>query len=120
MVPACSRGGGAERERSAPTMTSLSGEQGRQRAEDVLGSSPGFRRCWSATGTPANRSGPDQASGGNCMSRLIRFNRLLVVGIVAAAAVLSVTQVAQAGPPPPVVPSKIEVHDGNKVAIQRG
>jgi len=39
------------------------------------------------------------------------------VGIVAAAAVLSVTQVAQAGPPPPVVPSKIEVRDGNKVFL---
>jgi Protein of unknown function (DUF3455) len=51
------------------------------------------------------------------MSRLIRFNRLLVVGIVAAAAVLSVTQVAQAGPPPPVVPSKIQVPDGNKVFL---
>ena len=39
------------------------------------------------------------------------------MGIVAAAAVLSVTQVAQAGPPPPVVPSKIEVRDGNKVFL---
>src|SRR6266487_2541514 len=47
----------------------------------------------------------------------IRFNRLLVVGIVAAAAVLSLTQVAQAGPPPPVVPSKIQVPDGNKVFL---
>jgi Protein of unknown function (DUF3455) len=51
------------------------------------------------------------------MRRLIGFNRLLLVGIVAAAAVLSVTQVAQAGPPPPVVPSKIEVRDGNKVFL---
>src|SRR6266699_3143981 len=47
----------------------------------------------------------------------IRFNRLLVVGIVAAAAVLSVTQVAQAGPPPPVVPTTIQVPDGNKVFL---
>ena len=39
------------------------------------------------------------------------------MGIVAAAAVLSLTQVAQAGPPPPVVPSKIQVPDGNKVFL---
>ncbi len=45
------------------------------------------------------------------------FNRLLLVGILAAAAALSVTQVAQAGPPPPVVPSKIQVPDGNKVFL---
>ncbi len=51
------------------------------------------------------------------MRRFIRFNRLLLVGIVAAAAVLSLTQVAQAGPPAPVVPSKIEVPDGNKVFL---
>ncbi len=51
------------------------------------------------------------------MRRLLGFNRLLLAGIVAAAAVLSLTQVAQAGPPPPVVPSKIEVHDGNKVFL---
>jgi len=47
----------------------------------------------------------------------IRFNRLLLAGIVAAAAVLSVTQVAQAGPPAPVVPSKIQVPEGNKVFL---
>ncbi len=51
------------------------------------------------------------------MRRFIGFNRLLLVGIVAAAAVLSLTQVAQAGPPPPVVPSKIEVPNGNKVFL---
>lgn len=48
------------------------------------------------------------------MRRFIGFNRLLLAGIVAAAAVLSVTQVARAGPPAPVVPSKIEVAEGNK------
>ena len=46
-----------------------------------------------------------------------RFNRLLLAGIVAATAALSLTQVAQAGPPPPVVPSGIEVPDGNKVFL---
>jgi hypothetical protein len=51
------------------------------------------------------------------MKRFIGFNRLLLVGIVAAAAVLTLTQVAQAGPPPPVVPSKIQVADGNKVFL---
>jgi len=51
------------------------------------------------------------------MRCLTRFNRLLLVGIVAAAAVLSLAQVAQAGPPAPVVPSKIQVPDGNKVFL---
>jgi len=46
-----------------------------------------------------------------------RFNRLLLVGIVAATAVLSLTQVAQAGPPPPVVPDEIQVPEGNKVFL---
>jgi hypothetical protein len=46
-----------------------------------------------------------------------RFNRLLFVGIVAVAAFLSLTQVAQAGPPAPVVPSDIQVQDGNKVFL---
>jgi hypothetical protein len=46
-----------------------------------------------------------------------RFKRLPLAGVVAAAAVLSLTQVAQAGPPPPVVPTKIEVPDGNKVFL---
>jgi hypothetical protein len=51
------------------------------------------------------------------MRYFIRFNRLLLVGIVAAAAMMSLTQVAQAGPPPPVVPSKIQVGAGNKVFL---
>jgi hypothetical protein len=46
-----------------------------------------------------------------------RFSRLLLVGIVAAVAVLSLTQVAQAGPPPPVVPGEIQVPEGNKVFL---
>jgi hypothetical protein len=51
------------------------------------------------------------------MRRFIGFNRLLLVGVVAAAAVLSLAQVALAGPPPPVVPSQIQVGDGNKVFL---
>src|SRR5512133_402709 len=51
------------------------------------------------------------------MKSLIGYNRLLLVGIVAAVAVLSLTQAAQAGPPPPVVPTKIQVPDGNKVFL---
>ena len=43
------------------------------------------------------------------MRWFIGFNRLLLAGVVAAAAVLSLAQVAQAGPPPPVVPEKIQV-----------
>jgi hypothetical protein len=42
---------------------------------------------------------------------------LLLAGIVAAVAALSVLQVAQAGPPEPVVPGKIAVGDGNKVFL---
>jgi Protein of unknown function (DUF3455) len=51
------------------------------------------------------------------MRSFIGLNRLLLAGIVAAAAFLSLTQVAQAGPPPPVVPGKIQVADGNKVFL---
>jgi hypothetical protein len=51
------------------------------------------------------------------MRPLIGFNRLLLAGIVAAAAVLSLMQVAQAEPPPPVVPNKIQVADGNKAFL---
>src|SRR5215204_6244604 len=51
------------------------------------------------------------------MRRFSRFNRLLLAGVLAAAAVLSLTQVALAGPPPPVVLSKIKVPDGNKVFL---
>jgi hypothetical protein len=42
---------------------------------------------------------------------------LLVAGIVAAAAAFSLTQVAWAGPPEPVVPGAIAVPDGNKVFL---
>ncbi len=41
--------------------------------------------------------------------RSIRSSRLLIGGIAAAAATLSLTQLAQAGPPEPSVPTKIEV-----------
>ena len=51
------------------------------------------------------------------MRWFIGFNRLLLVGVVAAAAVLSLAQVAQAGPPPPVVPDEIQVPAGNKVFL---
>jgi hypothetical protein len=51
------------------------------------------------------------------MKSLIRNNRLLLAGIVAAAAFLSLTQAAEAGPPAPVVPSQIQVRDGNKVFL---
>src|SRR5215207_1191734 len=51
------------------------------------------------------------------MRCLIRFDRLLVAGIVVVAAALSVAQVAQAGPPEPSVPSRIEVPDGNKLFL---
>jgi hypothetical protein len=51
------------------------------------------------------------------MKRFIRFNRLLLVGVVAAAAVVSLTQVAQAGPPSPDVPPTIAVPVGNKVFL---
>ena len=51
------------------------------------------------------------------MSRPIRFNRLLVAGLVAVAAVLSLTQAAHAGPPAPAVPSEIQVDEGNKVFL---
>ena len=49
------------------------------------------------------------------MLRLLRFNRLLVMGLVAVAAALSLTQVAHAGPPAPKVPPEIKVDEGNKV-----
>jgi len=51
------------------------------------------------------------------MSRLIRINRLLVMGLVAVAAALSLTQVAHAGPPAPKVPPEIKVDEGNKVFL---
>jgi Protein of unknown function (DUF3455) len=46
-----------------------------------------------------------------------RSNRLWPTGIVAAVAGLSLMQAAQAGPPNPVVPSRIEVRDGSKVFL---
>ena len=51
------------------------------------------------------------------MRSFIPLNRLLLAGIVAAAAALSLVQVAQAGPPPPVVPGVIQVPAGNKVFL---
>lgn len=54
------------------------------------------------------------------MRSFIPLNRLLLAGIVAAAAALSLVQVAQAGPPPPVLPpgaGTIEVPAGNKVFL---
>jgi FtsP/CotA-like multicopper oxidase with cupredoxin domain len=52
------------------------------------------------------------------MTSLIPFNRRLLVGIAAAAAAaLSLLQVAQAGPQPPVVPGQIQVETGNKVFL---
>ena len=51
------------------------------------------------------------------MTRLIGFHRLLVMGLVAVAAALSLTQVAHAGPPAPDVPPEIRVDEGNKVFL---
>jgi len=51
------------------------------------------------------------------MTRLIGFNRLLVTGLVAVAAALSLTQAAHAGPPAPEVPPEIRVDEGNKVFL---
>jgi Protein of unknown function (DUF3455) len=47
----------------------------------------------------------------------IGFKRLLLAGVVAAAAMVSLTQVAQAGPPSPDVPLGIQVPAGNKVFL---
>ena len=49
--------------------------------------------------------------------RLVRSHRLLIGGVAAAAASLSLTQLAQASPPEPSVPAKIEVPDGHKVFL---
>jgi hypothetical protein len=53
------------------------------------------------------------------MTRLIGINRLLVMGLVAVAAALSLTQVAHAGPPAPEgLPPEIQVDEGaNKVFL---
>ena len=49
------------------------------------------------------------------MTRLIGINRLLVMGLVAVAAALSLTQVAHAGPPAPTGnPPEIRVDEGPK------
>jgi len=49
--------------------------------------------------------------------RFIRSNRLLIGGIAATAAAVSLTQLAQAGPPAPSVPDEIDVDDGHKVFL---
>jgi hypothetical protein len=51
------------------------------------------------------------------MNRFIRLDRILVAGIVAAAAAWPLAQAAHAGPPGPAVPGTIEVPDGNKVFL---
>jgi len=51
------------------------------------------------------------------MTRLIGFNRLLVMGLVAVATALSLTQVSNAGPPAPEVRPEIQVDEGNKVFL---
>ncbi len=51
------------------------------------------------------------------MRSFIRFSRLLLAGIAGAAAALSVTAVAQAGPRAPTVRGKIQVPAGNKVFL---
>jgi Protein of unknown function (DUF3455) len=48
---------------------------------------------------------------------LFRFNRLLLPGFIAAAAALTLMQMAQAGPPPPTVPGSIAVPGGNKLFL---
>ena len=50
------------------------------------------------------------------MKSLIPLNRRLLVGLAAAAAALSLLQVAQAGPQPPDIPG-LQVDDGNKVFL---
>ena len=51
------------------------------------------------------------------MKRFIRFDRVLVAGIVAVAAAWPLAQAAQAGPAEPVVPTRIKVEAGNKVFL---
>jgi Protein of unknown function (DUF3455) len=52
------------------------------------------------------------------MKSFIPFNRRLLIGIAAAAAALSLLQVAQAGPPSPTdVPDQIQPGVGNKVFL---
>jgi hypothetical protein len=51
------------------------------------------------------------------MKRSIRFHRLLLAGIVAAAAAWPLAQLAYAGPSAPAVPGRIAVQDGHKVFL---
>jgi hypothetical protein len=51
------------------------------------------------------------------MRSILRFDRLLVAGIVAAAAAWPLAQAAQAGPAEPAVPTAIAVDDANKVFL---
>ena len=51
------------------------------------------------------------------MKRFIRFDRLLLLAIVAAVAVWPLAQLAHAGPAAPDVPTKIQVLDGSKVFL---
>jgi hypothetical protein len=51
------------------------------------------------------------------MKRFIRFDRLLLLAIVAALAVWPLAQLAHAGPSAPDVPGTIQVHDGSKVFL---
>src|SRR5688500_13169021 len=51
------------------------------------------------------------------MRRVHGSNRLLVIGLVAVASALSLTQVAHARPPVPEVPTAIQVDEGNKVFL---
>ena len=51
------------------------------------------------------------------MNLLARSRRALVMGIVAAAATVSMTQVASAAPAPPKVPDAVAVPPGNKLFL---
>ena len=51
------------------------------------------------------------------MKSFITFKCLLPAAILAAAAAVSLVQVAQGGPPPPSVPFPIQVLDGSKVFL---
>ena len=51
------------------------------------------------------------------MNRLARARRTLVVGIVAAAAALSMTQIADAASPAPTIPGEIALPAGNTVFL---
>jgi len=51
------------------------------------------------------------------MSGSIRFDRLLVAAVLAVAAALSLTQVAEAGPREPTVPDRLEPPAGTKLFL---